>query len=201
VLVDEHDRDVGRASLVDAHRGSGTLHRAFTAVLLDERGHVLLARRAAGKPLWPGWWDATVASHPRAGEGYVEAGERRLDEELGLAVPLHDLGRFRYQARWSATGSEHELCAALFGIVPSAETLRADPAEISEVRAISIAALLDGEEPELCPWAWLAFEIARRSLGKAPPDLAAHLAQLERESAPTLLEQHIANSGCSWSPT
>src|SRR5690606_39070889 len=92
VLVDADGREIGSASLEDAHKGGGLKHRAFTLLVLDADGHLVLARRAAAKPLWPGSWDGTVASHPGHGEAQVAAARRRAREELGVDVEPIELG-------------------------------------------------------------------------------------------------------------
>ncbi len=163
VLVDAAGREMGLAPLADAHRGTGQLHRAFTAVLFDASGRVVLARRAASKPLWPGWWDATVASHPRQGESVVEAGRRRLREELGVDTELLDVGTFRYFAPFGDAGSERESCAALFGWLAEGESPNPHPEEISEVKHVELGEFTEGLAPGICPWAWLAFEMALES--------------------------------------
>ena len=54
ILVDERDRRIGRASKVNAHRGVGALHRAFSVMLFDDDGRLLLQRRADDKITFPG---------------------------------------------------------------------------------------------------------------------------------------------------
>ncbi|MEC8311661.1 MAG: hypothetical protein VXZ64_02405, partial [Candidatus Thermoplasmatota archaeon] len=49
ILVDEMDRPLGRASKVNAHRGAGAYHRAFSVMLFDQNGRLLLQRRADDK--------------------------------------------------------------------------------------------------------------------------------------------------------
>ena len=78
ILVDENDREIGYRSKVDCHTGHGTLHRAFSIFLFDNRGRVLLQQRAAGKPLWPLYWSNSCCSHPRRGESMQQALHRRL---------------------------------------------------------------------------------------------------------------------------
>ena len=162
-MVDLAGREIGLADLGQAHRGVGQLHRAFTAVLFDAQGRVLLAQRASSKPLWPGWWDATVASHPRQGEAVLVAGERRLQEELGVEAQLIDLGTFNYFAPFGGAGSERESCSALFGWLSPGQEPNPHPEEIAGVLSVELERLFEDSSLDLCPWAWLAFELALRS--------------------------------------
>ena len=84
ILVDENDNPIGTEEKVKCHLPNGKLHRAFTALLFDKDGRLVLTKRAKEKMLWPGDWDGTFASHPRESEGYVSSGERRMPEELGI---------------------------------------------------------------------------------------------------------------------
>ena len=178
VLVDAAGRETGLAPLADAHRGVGQLHRAFTAVLFDASGRVVLARRAASKPLWPGWWDATVASHPRRGESVIEAGRRRLKEELGVDTKLVDVGTFRYFAPFGDAGSERESCAALFGWLAEGDSPEPHPEEISEVKHVDFGEFAEGGVSDICPWAWLALELALESKEDRLAPLAVYRAAL-----------------------
>src|SRR5699024_7359709 len=84
VAVDENDDSEGIVERLDAHTGDGVRHRAFTAMLFDEMGNLLLAQRSPEKRLWDTGWDGTVASHPREGEEQLDATRKRLEEELGV---------------------------------------------------------------------------------------------------------------------
>jgi isopentenyl-diphosphate delta-isomerase len=88
ILVDEKDNPIGTEEKVKCHLPKGILHRAFTALLFDKKGRLVLTRRAKEKMLWPNDWDGTVASHPRESETYVSSGERRMPEELGIECKL-----------------------------------------------------------------------------------------------------------------
>lgn len=116
ILVDADDNEVGYADKLETHRGGGMLHRAFSIFLFDGPDRVLLQQRAGEKPLWPGYWSNSVCSHPRQGESYAYATERRLREELGTAAAeLHRLYRFQYHEHYGDLGSEHELCTVYAG--------------------------------------------------------------------------------------
>lgn len=115
ILVDTADRDVGRLSKTQCHEGGGILHRAFSLLIFNRVGDLLIQQRAASKRLWPLYWSNSCCSHPRSGESMDTAIQRRLREELGISCPLQFLFKFQYQAQFDATGSEHELCSVFIG--------------------------------------------------------------------------------------
>lgn len=132
ILVNGDDGVVGYDTKLNAHRGSGVLHRAFSIILFDGPERVLLQRRSSHKPLWPGFWTNSCCSHPRKGESYSTATARRLEEELGLSAELVWLYQFEYSARYGNVGSERELCAVLIGSVDSSTAVRVNPLEIQD---------------------------------------------------------------------
>src|SRR3989338_340615 len=88
VLVDKDDNPIGTEEKVKCHLPNGKLHRAFTALLFDKNGRLVLTRRAKEKMLWPGDWDGTVASHPRKPETYVSSAERLMLEKYEDVLSL-----------------------------------------------------------------------------------------------------------------
>lgn len=131
IRVDEHDQILGYDTKEACHQGNGLLHRAFSIFVLNERRQILLQQRSSQKPLWPLYWSNSVCSHPRKGETYDRAAQRRLQEELGLTVPLQLLFKFRYQAQFNEVGSEHELCAVYIGKI-NGSRIQANQSEIAE---------------------------------------------------------------------
>ena len=132
ILVDPADRVVGRLSKSRCHEGKGVLHRAFSLLIFNAAGELLIQQRSPSKRLWPLYWSNSCCSHPRSGEDMETATQRRLREELGITCPLHFLFKFQYQAQFDPTGSEHELCSVFIGTC--AEPLAVDPNEISAWR-------------------------------------------------------------------
>jgi isopentenyl-diphosphate delta-isomerase len=115
ILVDEADHGVGHLSKVLCHEGRGILHRAFSLLIFNGSGELLLQQRSASKRLWPLYWSNSCCSHPRRAETMEAAIQRRLYEELGLHCPLHFLFKFQYQAQFDETGAENELCSVFIG--------------------------------------------------------------------------------------
>ncbi len=115
ILVDEADREVGHLSKAQCHDGQGVLHRAFSLLIFNAKGELLLQQRAAAKRLWPLYWSNSCCSHPRRAETMEAAIHRRLYEELGVRCPLQFLFKFQYQAQFDAAGAEHELCSVFIG--------------------------------------------------------------------------------------
>ena len=139
ILVDEADREVGHLDKARCHDGQGVLHRAFSLLIFNEAGELLLQQRAAGKRLWPLYWSNSCCSHPRRAETMETAIHRRLYEELGLRCPLQFLFKFQYQAQFNDTGAEQELCSVFVG--RTSDPVRVDPSEIVAWRWISPEAL------------------------------------------------------------
>jgi isopentenyl-diphosphate delta-isomerase len=135
ILVDGDDREIGFMAKADAHRGRGTLHRAFSLFVFNPAGELLVQLRANEKRLWPGYWSNTCCSHPRRGERMDDAIHRRLWEELGLSAELEFLFKFEYQAQYDAVAAEHELCWVYAG--RSAGRPRANVHEIAAWRYLT----------------------------------------------------------------
>ena len=154
ILVDESGVPTGTAGKLEAHRLPGLLHLAFSVFVRDDEGRLLLQRRAADKHHFRGLWSNTCCSHPRPGESTVEAGRRRLKEEMGIQVDLTVVGRFTYRADDPESGLvEHEVDDVLSGTYAGEPV--PDPAEVSEWRWAEVEVLrrdLDDRPGEYTPW-------------------------------------------------
>lgn len=166
ILVDENDNPIGSEEKVKCHLPNGKLHRAFTALLFDKDGRLVLTRRAKEKMLWPNDWDGTFASHPRESETYVSSGERRMPEELGITGTLDYLHKFEYHVPYKYIGSENEICGTLIGIIDKSTELKEIEGEIDEIKWISSKELLSelNTNPQnYCPWMLIALELLEKS--------------------------------------
>jgi isopentenyl-diphosphate Delta-isomerase len=165
VAVDAEDTEVGIVDRFDAHTGEGIRHRAFTALVFDERGRLLLARRSPAKRLWDTHWDGTVASHPAPDQGQLEATRERLGEELGIAPGQYDDLRetdvFEYKRHYHEAGVEFEVCTVLKLTLTDLD-MAPDPDEVAGLLWVSYDDLHENpkryRQLRTCPW----FEIAMR---------------------------------------
>ncbi len=155
-LVDPQGTILEECPILEAHASPGKLHRAFSAYVFSQDGkEVLLQRRHDGK-LFGGMWANTCCSHPFPGESAVDAGQRRVREELGLNVGLTEHGWFIYQADDArGIGSEHEQDILLKGSIDRKTPVNADPSEVAEWKWITITDLQKDmqEHPKnYAPW-------------------------------------------------
>jgi isopentenyl-diphosphate delta-isomerase len=135
ILVDEADQGVGHLNKALCHVGRGVLHRAFSLLIFNGNGELLLQQRSASKRLWPLYWSNSCCSHPRSSETMETAIQRRLHEELGLRCALHFLFKFQYQAQFDETGAENELCSVFIG--RCTDSVKINSQEIAAWRWIS----------------------------------------------------------------
>ncbi|MFD9977959.1 isopentenyl-diphosphate Delta-isomerase [Streptomyces sp. NPDC059017] len=142
-LVDESGRTIGTAEKLSAHQAPGQLHRAFSVFLFDERGRLLLQRRALGKYHSPGVWSNTCCGHPYPGEAPFTAAARRTHEELGVSPSLlAEAGTVRYNHPDPASGLvEQEFNHLFVGLVQS--PLRPDPEEVGETAFVTATELAE----------------------------------------------------------
>jgi isopentenyl-diphosphate Delta-isomerase len=154
-LVNTDGEPIGECTVADAHTPPGRLHRAFSVLLFDPDGRVLMQRRALTKSRFAGRWTNTCCSHPAPGEDLITAARRRLGEELGLAVDeLREVGRFVYRAADLGSGTvEHEFDHVLVGDCSDEPTPAAD--EVHSWRWMTPQEVRDGlkQAPDLhSPW-------------------------------------------------
>ncbi|HRP52649.1 MAG TPA: NUDIX domain-containing protein, partial [Fluviicola sp.] len=76
LLVNEHDEVVGEMEKLEAHQ-KGLLHRAFSILIYNGKGELLLQQRSLNKYHSAGLWTNTCCSHPHKNESVLEAGYRR----------------------------------------------------------------------------------------------------------------------------
>jgi len=159
ILVDENDNPIGKEEKIKCHLPNGKLHRAFTALIFNNEGKLLLTKRSDKKMLWPGYWDGTVASHPRESETYVSSAERRMPEEIGISCKMNYINKFEYHVPYKDIGSENEICGTLIGTVDGFDESSMIKDEISEIKWINPDELkneLEQNRDAYCPWMVIA---------------------------------------------
>lgn len=114
ILVNEKDEQLGLMEKMEAHQ-KAILHRAFSVFVFNKKGELLLQQRALEKYHSPGLWTNTCCSHQRDKETNIEAGKRRLEEEMGFSCDLKEMFSFVYKAPFDNGLTEHELDHVMIG--------------------------------------------------------------------------------------
>jgi isopentenyl-diphosphate Delta-isomerase len=98
-VVDTNDRPIRVATKQEIWE-KGLLHRIVRIMIEHPDGRILLQRRSPTKDIFPNCWDNSAAGHVDAGEEYEAAAYRELKEELGLQLPLQEMGRYGKSGSW-----------------------------------------------------------------------------------------------------
>ncbi|WP_418263844.1 isopentenyl-diphosphate Delta-isomerase [Flavobacterium faecale] len=147
ILVNEKDEQIGLMPKLEAHE-KAVLHRAFSVFVLNDKNEMMLQQRAAHKYHSPLLWTNTCCSHQREGETNLEAGSRRLYEEMGFETELKELFHFIYKAPFDNGLTEHELDHVMIGYYNEAPIINTD---------------------EVQDWKWMAIEAVQKDI-KSNPD-------------------------------
>jgi len=114
ILVNDKDEQIGLMPKLEAHE-KALLHRAFSVFIFNKNNELMLQKRALDKYHSPGLWTNTCCSHQREGESNLEAGKRRLQEEMGFTTVLKETISFIYKAPFDNGLTEHEFDHILVG--------------------------------------------------------------------------------------
>lgn len=146
ILVNEKDEPIGLMPKMQAHQ-EALLHRAFSVFILNDKNEVMLQQRAANKYHSPLLWTNTCCSHQRSEENNIQAGMRRLQEEMGFMVPLKELFSFIYKAPFDNGLTEHEFDHVLVGYYNNEPQINK-----SEVES----------------WKWMPIEAIKKDMQQSP---------------------------------
>lgn|SRR5690554_4960647 len=148
ILVDENDQKIGLMPKMEAHE-KGLLHRAFSVFVFNSKNELMLQQRALHKYHTPGLWANTCCSHQRDGESSIDAGKRRLSEEMGFTTDLKETTTFIYKAPFDNGLTEHELDHILIGKYEGEPNINPD---------------------EVADWKWMSLEEIKNDI-QANPDI------------------------------
>ncbi len=139
VLVNDNDEITGYAPKLEAHL-KGLLHRAFSVVIYNSKGEILLQQRAFGKYHSAGLWSNTCCSHPQPGENIRESAGQRLYEEMSFRAPLEYVGKFHYRVELENDMTENEIDYVFRGYYNG--EVNPDPDEVAQYKWVSPGQLL-----------------------------------------------------------
>lgn len=146
ILVDENDNQLGLMPKMEAHE-KALLHRAFSVFIFNKKNELMLQQRALHKYHSPGLWTNTCCSHQREGEQNIEAGKRRLEEEMGFVTDLNETTSFIYKAPFDNGLTEHELDHIMVGYFEDNPNINPD---------------------EVADWKWMPLEDVKTDISNHP---------------------------------
>ncbi|WP_295829742.1 isopentenyl-diphosphate Delta-isomerase [uncultured Winogradskyella sp.] len=146
ILVNEYDEQIGLMPKLEAHE-KAVLHRAFSVFVFNNKNELMLQQRALHKYHSPGLWTNTCCSHQRDGESNLQAGIRRLQEEMGFVTPLKETISFIYKAPFDNGLTEHELDHIMVGSYEDAPIINPD---------------------EVADWKWMPLEDVKQDIDDNP---------------------------------
>ncbi len=89
-VVDENNQLTGKTEERNIIHEKGIWHREVAVWIMNEKGEILLQKRAANKRQEPNKW-AICAGHVEAGESVEDSMIREMEEELGIKVNMNQL--------------------------------------------------------------------------------------------------------------
>jgi isopentenyl-diphosphate delta-isomerase len=146
ILVNENDEQIGLMPKMEAHE-KAVLHRAFSVFIFNDKNELMLQQRAWSKYHSPGLWTNTCCSHQRDGESNIQAGKRRLMEEMGFVVELKESISFIYMAPFDNGLTEHEYDHILIGKYNDVPSINTD---------------------EVADWKWMSLKEVKRDMELHP---------------------------------
>lgn len=166
ILVDENNNPVGSMEKMEAHK-KGLLHRAFSIFIFNQKGQLLLQKRATGKYHCGGLWSNTCCSHPAPGENLLESASQRLMEEMGIETELREIFTFTYRVSFENGLTENEFDHVLIGFSDTKPKINPDEAEDWKYidKEIALKATVDNPD-EFTPWFKIALPKVISSLSE-----------------------------------
>jgi isopentenyl-diphosphate Delta-isomerase len=154
VLVDASDNTVGFETKLGAHENGGKLHRAFSIFVFNDRGKMLLQRRAEAKYHFGGLWTNACCGHPKRGERLQDAAGVRLRQEFGFRTGLEEIFSFIYRATDPKSGmTEYEFDHVFYGEFNGQPS--PNPDEIDDWKWVDLTELLvdlESNPQDYTPW-------------------------------------------------
>ena len=108
ILVDEADQIVGSMEKLEAHK-KGVLHRAFSVLIFNSQGDMLIQKRAKTKYHSGGLWTNACCSHPIQDQDIKITVQNRLKYEMGIDLFPEYFFKFTYRAILDKDLIEHEV--------------------------------------------------------------------------------------------
>jgi len=160
-IVNDEDIVTGQEMRSTAHQ-LGLQHRGVHVFLFTDDGKMLVQKRSSDRIAFPSALDCSVSEHVKAGESYLDAAVRGMQEEMGVGgIKLKSLLQFRM----NYGVNDNEISTLYEGMVNPAK-VKFDPIEIEEINYYSVDELqemIKEGNVKFCGW---FVELSNWYLGK-----------------------------------
>jgi isopentenyl-diphosphate Delta-isomerase len=129
ILVDETDRQIGTMEKIEVHQ-KALLHRAFSVFIFNDKGEMLLQKRAVEKYHSGGLWTNACCSHPQPATETLQSAGKRLYEEMGFTTSLKKAFDFIYKAPFDNGLTEYEFDHVFVGMYNG--EIKPNPGEVAD---------------------------------------------------------------------
>jgi isopentenyldiphosphate isomerase len=149
-IITEEDTVVDKQMRSTVHQ-LGLWHRGVHVFLFAEDGKMLVQKRSADRASSPSLLDCSISEHVKAGEGYLEAAVRGMQEEMGVEkINITPLMKFRM----NYGPNDNEISVLYEGVV-NPKLVKFDPVEIESIQYLheeELKELMEVESEKFCGW-------------------------------------------------
>lgn len=129
----------------------GLQHRGVHVLLFTQDGKMLVQKRSADRAASPSLLDCSISEHVKAGESYLDAAIRGMNEEMGVrGIGIDPVVKFRMNYGLN----DNEISTVYKGLVDPLQ-VRFDPVEIENIYYFSldeIIKMIDQDRSGFCGW-------------------------------------------------
>ncbi len=132
VLLGPDQKVFGLALKRTIHQKFTPLHLAFSVFVFNSKGELLVQQRSKLKKTWPLVWSNSCCGHPKYGESFTAAIQRRLKEELGVqSTQITWIANYQYQFTRDGV-TENEVCPIFVAVLD--QQIKPNSAEVANYK-------------------------------------------------------------------
>ncbi len=161
-IIDENDIVISQELRSIVHQ-RGLWHRGVHVLLFTHEGKLLVQQRSKDRPHAPLALDCSVSEHVKAGEDYLTAAIRGMQEEMGVeGLDVKPLVKFKM----NYGPNDNEISELYRGVINPAD-VKFDPVEVERIDYYELAALQNLMENEAVKFSYWFGQILRWYSGKS----------------------------------
>lgn len=140
ILVDKDDNELGTAPREQAEEKKSNIIRMVYVILYDQDAKVVLQRRSADLKRFPNYWTVSANGAVFPKEGYVQAAQRKLQDELGVQVPVV----LAKKSVMEIPGKASRMVALFTAPIPDLGAAQPNEEKVKEIRLVSVDDAVQG---------------------------------------------------------